>query len=813
MSQSVLIIENDESYLKELTQLLEGEGLEVRAAGEGNRGLEMVQDQRPDLIVLAIELPTVSGFSVCKKLKRNAALSDIPLFLTSSTASEDTFAQHKKLKTRAEEYFIKPFSAADLWERAAEHLGMGDAEPEPEVEPEPIEEPPAEAQASGPDAEESGAYALAEPVTAAVEEAAADAMIVEMGEIPSPQEIPRPSEAASSISSQTLQAMQDHDLLTRLREEISEREELYRQVNTQHQETLSQLLDAQDRANKIQRQSLEHQQAVTRQNLEMERIRSQFKRLENDTHNAVMQADDLRGKLLEAETARDEISAEVLEVTAERDALRTALDALTASHEELTANYDLLEDRFDDQLADVSRFKQQVTAQAEKLSEQRGEFEATQASLAAVQEEKSSMGEEQRRLSTLVGELENSLATSELRAAEAEAALDAAVAQREAVAATLATTLAELEEGNADRESLTAQRDALQESLAAATADRESGSEALASLTAERDALSVERDELHELLESAEAERNEATAGLEEHKTALQTAVGRAEALAEESEGFATRVDELTEELGEAQKEISASKATRAGLEETVRTSEAALAEAVETNARLTAELAGAKEVGSERETELTEALQELNEAQTATVANLKAAASYSEALENRLTHAAEAFQKLGELLSAGTETVHATRGITSLPQAPAYVDVNSVDLRIGDEDPQSQAEIIAEELVDSLSQSLHEPETKDADIEQVEALRDEARTTTRPVGHFVSLAKAGEAISTASGIYGDDGDDGSDDNGSRVEFFEMEGDIDDELDVEDLADLDVEVDDSMEVDIEDLDVEDVSIG
>jgi CheY-like chemotaxis protein len=807
MSQSVLIIENDESYLKELTQLLEGEGLEVRSAGEGNRGLEMVQDDRPDLIVLAIELPTVSGFSVCKKLKRNPALSGIPLFLTSSTASEDTFAQHKKLKTRAEEYFIKPFSASELWERAVPHLGIG-AEPEPEPEPEPEAEPEAPAEDLV-----SSSYALAEPVTAAVTpEQAAGALLADADE---PVALEAPAVQASSVSSQSLAAVRDSELVDSLRAEIAEREEAYRQINNQHQETLTQLLDAQDATSRVQRQSLEHQQAVTRQNLEMERIRSQFKRLENDARTAAVQAEDFRTRLADTESARDEMSAELLGVTAERDELRTELIALKAGHEEVTNDYDLLEDRFNDQLADMSRFKQQVTAQADKLAEQRVELETASAGLAKSQEENGSMAEEQRRLSSLVGELEEKVAELDKRAGQAETSLEAAGSERDQLRGALETAAAENADAKASIETLTGERDELKASLAAAEAERDSGADSAAAVSSERDALSVERDELQELLEAAEAEREEANSGLEEHKTALQTAVERAEALAGESDQHATRVDELTAELEEAHKEISAAKAQRSGLEENFRKSEAALAQAADTTTRLTAELATARELGDERESELKDALRELNEAQTATVANLNAAASYSEALENRLSHAAEAFQKLGELLSAGSETVRATRGITALPHAPEYVDIGSVDLPFGgdDDDPQSQAEMIAEELADSLSQSLHEPETKDADLEQIDALREEARTTTRPVGHFVSLGQAGEAISTASGIYADEGADEDSSPGSRVEFFDMESDIDDELDVEDLADLDVEVDDSMEVDIEDLDVEDVSIG
>jgi CheY-like chemotaxis protein len=61
------------------------------------------------VIVVSVELPRMSGFWVCSKLKKDERFRDVPLILVSQEATEATFEEHKKLKTRAEAYLHKPF--------------------------------------------------------------------------------------------------------------------------------------------------------------------------------------------------------------------------------------------------------------------------------------------------------------------------------------------------------------------------------------------------------------------------------------------------------------------------------------------------------------------------------------------------------------------------------------------------------------------------------------------------------------------------------------------------------------------------------
>ena len=121
-SNTVLIVENDPSYSERLKGLFVSHGVDVHTVENSRASLDLLDTLRPDLIILSAELPTLSGYTVCRKLKRHPRLKDIPLILTSAQASAETFNQHKKLKTRAEGYFLKPFDMDELWQCALSHL-------------------------------------------------------------------------------------------------------------------------------------------------------------------------------------------------------------------------------------------------------------------------------------------------------------------------------------------------------------------------------------------------------------------------------------------------------------------------------------------------------------------------------------------------------------------------------------------------------------------------------------------------------------------------------------------------------------------
>src|SRR5579859_5751298 len=114
MPTKVLVFESDPAFAGELRDELGKLGCTTTVVDDGNVGLQQASSDRPDLILLSIELPRMNGFSVCNKLKKDAALKDVPLIIMSTESSEETFEQHRKLRTRAEDYVHKPIGFSEL---------------------------------------------------------------------------------------------------------------------------------------------------------------------------------------------------------------------------------------------------------------------------------------------------------------------------------------------------------------------------------------------------------------------------------------------------------------------------------------------------------------------------------------------------------------------------------------------------------------------------------------------------------------------------------------------------------------------------
>jgi CheY-like chemotaxis protein len=114
MPTKVLVFESDSAFAGELRNELGKLGCATTVVDDGNVGLQQAGADKPDLILLSIELPRMNGFSVCNKLKKDAGLKDVPLIIMSSESSDETFEQHKKLRTRAEDYVHKPIAFGEL---------------------------------------------------------------------------------------------------------------------------------------------------------------------------------------------------------------------------------------------------------------------------------------------------------------------------------------------------------------------------------------------------------------------------------------------------------------------------------------------------------------------------------------------------------------------------------------------------------------------------------------------------------------------------------------------------------------------------
>ena len=128
MATKVLVFESDAAFASELRSELSKLGCTTSVVEDGNVGLQQAAADRPDLILLSIELPRMNGFSVCNKLKKDPALKDVPLIIMSSESSDETFEQHRKLRTRAEDYVHKPIAFGDLLHHIEQFVKLSQAE-------------------------------------------------------------------------------------------------------------------------------------------------------------------------------------------------------------------------------------------------------------------------------------------------------------------------------------------------------------------------------------------------------------------------------------------------------------------------------------------------------------------------------------------------------------------------------------------------------------------------------------------------------------------------------------------------------------
>ena len=119
----VLIIESDSAFAQEASEALRQRGVETTIVEDGEKGMEAARAERPDALILSVELGDrpQAGFSICNRIKKDEVLKEIPLLLVSANATEEAFEQHRKLRTRADQYLRKPF-ALDPFLEAMEAL-------------------------------------------------------------------------------------------------------------------------------------------------------------------------------------------------------------------------------------------------------------------------------------------------------------------------------------------------------------------------------------------------------------------------------------------------------------------------------------------------------------------------------------------------------------------------------------------------------------------------------------------------------------------------------------------------------------------
>jgi DNA-binding response OmpR family regulator len=124
-----LAIEPDTDTANQIRRLLEPKGFQVETISNGDEAMEWGRTNKPAVIILSVE-PRKVGYAISNKLRRSPSLREVPLVMISSEETLATFEQHKKLKSRADEYLLKPLEETTFVSKVAGLVGLGGGDDE-----------------------------------------------------------------------------------------------------------------------------------------------------------------------------------------------------------------------------------------------------------------------------------------------------------------------------------------------------------------------------------------------------------------------------------------------------------------------------------------------------------------------------------------------------------------------------------------------------------------------------------------------------------------------------------------------------------
>lgn len=115
MAARILIVDDNALYRLVLGEMLTGDGYLVASAADGEAGLEAVRGEKPELVLLDVQMPRMDGLEVCRRIKSDPETRHIPVLMFSGlSAAED---RKRVLAAGADGFLGKPAPAAELFAR------------------------------------------------------------------------------------------------------------------------------------------------------------------------------------------------------------------------------------------------------------------------------------------------------------------------------------------------------------------------------------------------------------------------------------------------------------------------------------------------------------------------------------------------------------------------------------------------------------------------------------------------------------------------------------------------------------------------
>jgi DNA-binding response OmpR family regulator len=121
MAKKILIADDEPNIVVSLEFLMKQKGYVVKVVTNGEEVLRAVEEFGPDLILLDVMMPHMSGYDVCQKVRENPAWADIGIIMLSAKGRD--VEVNKGMAVGANAYVTKPFSTKDLIAQVAQMLG------------------------------------------------------------------------------------------------------------------------------------------------------------------------------------------------------------------------------------------------------------------------------------------------------------------------------------------------------------------------------------------------------------------------------------------------------------------------------------------------------------------------------------------------------------------------------------------------------------------------------------------------------------------------------------------------------------------
>ena len=109
---TIFIADDNKENIEILRNILKSDGYNVRIAKDGSKTLRSIELSIPDLIILDLNMPDMSGIDVAKVIRRNHSIDELPIVFLS--ASHDDFSIEKAKQCGGNTYFSKPFNHVDF---------------------------------------------------------------------------------------------------------------------------------------------------------------------------------------------------------------------------------------------------------------------------------------------------------------------------------------------------------------------------------------------------------------------------------------------------------------------------------------------------------------------------------------------------------------------------------------------------------------------------------------------------------------------------------------------------------------------------